>query len=853
MDVIEAIYAASGLDQTTFSLVFCVVIAWVVSLDACALTICQSGDLTLRIRSKKEDERNVFGAGLRHAFWHAFLFVAYLSIIELVSGLTYLITFALTQVLVWLAEPLAHLLPLLREFIPEDLDSFFSSFKRAFNTFVGVGTIVLVWITYRSKIIENHREKTVAGVSFGRRKDIEGLFRIVRCFPFVRRFADHALALTVAIDMLAVTAIIRVKFAWVSDAASGEGWHFGFWEHSPWTSDPTVLEYLRQLPTILSELGLFTLILLMVVFLMTSLSGLLVLALRKLSFGQSGSKTRLSERAVEFGIRLLRLGKNPTLLFLRVLEPFIIFSILGTTVAHLFVGPQHTGMTSWTLSQQVCIVLVFGCSMLASLVIAVGPRTIWEEVTAGSNITIKNHPELTGLEFREEWVLFRAFLSTVRWWSLAGWILVWSIGMVLIFASAYVEGDARLSLANFVHSASLLLGVISLVCLVTSEKFLQQETLVRGTFDRLAGLGSMFLSKLHFGVLLSAALVLMYLQITFSRGPEAVLQQIDPVVGGMLTIILIAELCFIFFALRERRSHGAGQPYVVTASEFWTAALGAIFVVQTSQIYLPDQAPTGASIWSMPLIIPSILMGLGIAVDVAIATIARFRDASMNFRNWAVPVALSHIMLPALGYYGWWFLGQQFESLGLLLGLLAFGLIAVFLYEAICEWLDAKPLVSLEPLTAWLFKGADDSSRGRFIMIMAVSMDALWSGPAKAAQAESGQWTPMEVFASFFIAGAVVAIVAGLSLLAAKGLRRSSFNDTNRMAKYLVGGKYVEATILFSFGLLSLWNAFAFWIGLGSLVECIAASGAFMLVIWIVFRKRFIREQLKELEEQPSS
>lgn len=244
-------------------------------------------------------------------------------------------------------------------------------------------------------------------------------------------------------------------------------------------------------------------------------------------------------------------------------------------------------------------------------------------------------------------------------------------------------------------------------------------------------------------------------------------------------------------------------------------------------------------------------MGLGIAVDVAIATLARFRDSSMSFSNWTLPVSATHILLPAFGYYGWWFLGQQFQGLGLILGLLAFSMIAVFIYGSICEWVDAEPIVSLEPLTDWLFKSADEHSRGRFVMIMAVSMDALWSGPAKAAQAESGQWTPLEVFVSFFIAGAVVAIVAELSLLVAMALRRSSFSNNRRLATYLVGGKYLEATILFAFGLLSLWNAFAVWIGLGSLLECIATSGVIMLLVWAVFRKRLMREQLAELEIEP--
>lgn len=93
-------------------------------------------------------------------------------------------------------------------------------------------------------------------------------------------------------------------------------------------------------------------------------------------------------------------------------------------------------------------------------------------------------------------------------------------------------------------------------------------------------------------------------------------------------------------------------------------------------------------------------------------------------------------------------------------------------------------------------------------------LNTLWSSPAKAAQEESGQWSTNEVFISVFIAGVVLALVSELSLLNAFNLRRISFQNTKRLAFYLVEGKYLEATILFAFGLSSLWNGLSYWIGL---------------------------------------
>ncbi len=251
-------------------------------------------------------------------------------------------------------------------------------------------------------------------------------------------------------------------------------------------------------------------------------------------------------------------------------------------------------------------------------------------------------------------------------------------------------------------------------------------------------------------------------------------------------------------------------------------------------------------------IVPSILMGLGIAIDVAIATLARFRDTAMGFKNWTLPVAISHILLPAIGYYGWWYLGQQFSAFALLLGLIAFAMIALFIYEAFCEWIGAEAIVSLSPITDRLFGGLGDGAKGRLVMVLAVSMDALWSGPAKAAQAESGAWAPYEVLISFFIAGAVVALVAEMALLAARALNRASFDDLRALARYLVGGKFLEATILFGFGVLSLWNAFAPWIGLGSLYPAIGISAGIMIILWLIFFPRLFNEQLADLEYEPT-
>lgn len=60
------------------------------------------------------------------------------------------------------------------------------------------------------------------------------------------------------------------------------------------------------------------------------------------------------------------------------------------------------------------------------------------------------------------------------------------------------------------------------------------------------------------------------------------------------------------------------------------------------------------------LAIPSQLMGLGIAIDVILATLAKYRDKDLGFWNWTFLIMCTHIGLPALGYYGFWGLSQTY-------------------------------------------------------------------------------------------------------------------------------------------------------------------------------------------------
>jgi len=237
-------------------------------------------------------------------------------------------------------------------------------------------------------------------------------------------------------------------------------------------------------------------------------------------------------------------------------------------------------------------------------------------------------------------------------------------------------------------------------------------------------------------------------------------------------------------------------------------------------------------------------MGLGIAFDVAVATVARFRNEAQTWKSWTLPVTATHILFPAFGYYSWWFFGSVAPILLTPLGLLAAVIVGLFLYEAFCDWINEKPVFALSSLTDALLPDTTAGQQAGIIVIAAVSMDALFSGPAKAAQAEVAGWTGMEIAISFLVAGAVVAIVAQMALMVANWLRGIKFTNLKTLAYWCLGGKYLEAAVIGGFGVLSLWSGVSFWLGGANLEMAIAIAGGLFAMLFFIFRRRLYDEQI---------
>lgn len=244
-------------------------------------------------------------------------------------------------------------------------------------------------------------------------------------------------------------------------------------------------------------------------------------------------------------------------------------------------------------------------------------------------------------------------------------------------------------------------------------------------------------------------------------------------------------------------------------------------------------------------LLPSILMGGGIAIDVTIATLAMFMVAGLSAKSWTLPITATHVIFPAFGYYLFWGLSESVPILSSILGLIGFLLVALFIYEVLCESVGAEPIFGISAWIGGVLKLDEEDSR-LFVRVLAVSWDALWSGPAKAAQADAGYWTVTEVILSFLVAGMTVAIIAQLALYTARFLKRRKFDSRSQMATWFVWGKWVELSVIGGFGILSLSHGLT---GNGNLYVSIGFATGFLGVVMLSLRYELYANALADAHE----
>lgn len=184
----------------------------------------------------------------------------------------------------------------------------------------------------------------------------------------------------------------------------------------------------------------------------------------------------------------------------------------------------------------------------------------------------------------------------------------------------------------------------------------------------------------------------------------------------------------------------------------------------------------------------SALMGLGIGFDVALATVARAGQLR-TFRMvllWVVGVSLTHTLFPMIGYLMAYFSVQVLPGMTPVIGVLAFTCIFVYLKGELQEL--ANP---------------EEQGEGRQLLvtlglILAVSWDALWSGPAKSAQVIG--WPEFLVWGSFLVVGGLVSLLAIFSLRFAHQINQYS----QRRPAMQWGGLWIQYSVIAYFGLLAM-------------------------------------------------
>lgn len=244
-------------------------------------------------------------------------------------------------------------------------------------------------------------------------------------------------------------------------------------------------------------------------------------------------------------------------------------------------------------------------------------------------------------------------------------------------------------------------------------------------------------------------------------------------------------------------------------------------------------------------LLPSILMGLGVAIDVFIATIVKFKDETLSWKSWTLPVTITHIAFPAVGYFLFWNLASALPFAQTVLGIIGFTLVALFVYEVLCEATGFTPLFGISNTIGSLFSFGKHEAQ-LFITVLAVSWDALWSGPAKAAQASAGDWNTYQVILSFAIAGLVVALMAEVALTLAKYLRKKRFSNPYTLARFNIIGKFFELSVIGGFGILSLWHTLSHT---ATLYQSISLAALLLIIIFMIIRQPLKATQLKEAKE----
>jgi hypothetical protein len=242
--------------------------------------------------------------------------------------------------------------------------------------------------------------------------------------------------------------------------------------------------------------------------------------------------------------------------------------------------------------------------------------------------------------------------------------------------------------------------------------------------------------------------------------------------------------------------------------------------------------------------LPSLVIGISITIDVFIVTLSKFRNATLSIKNWTIPLTFLHVILLMIGYFSFWWIAETYPETETVLNLFAFGLIALLIYEIICESIDIKPVFGISSWLSKIISLSKDTSK-HFVAIIAISLDAFSCGPAMSTEAIDNDWSFIEISLSFLIIGITVAAFTQLALVGAWLFRKIEFHDTKKLTYLNFYGKYIELSVIGGFGILPLWKSTGLFLSEVSLLSSILISSLVIIVVFIFINERLFRNEYR--------
>lgn len=444
-----------------WSLFLAVFVGFAVSLDVCGLLLSQWKDFQPadgRPRGTPNSggaaPKKIFNQALMHAIWHVSLFLLYMGAVSLLVNIAPNVFEFISNGVVFVFE---KFLPLLRQ-VFKDIHISIPKFdlnlmKGNFVLIVGSVTVMLVWITYKQKLVENHSDKfeDVHNPLKGSRGDIRLIYDVLMGMDSVvkkvfgvdifKSRLDHALAAAVAVDVLAISALIRVYFEGATDkgtldkSSHKNDFHFDF---IPFSEES--FSFLGIDVNIL----IFSAIMFIVV-----LSMALVCAFSARYFCRNGPPVSV-------------------LILLRVFEPIIVFGMLTFALEHLVVGMDSiTIRSAYKIVEHPSAKFVMCLIFLATVFFAAGGTKIfariYRSVKDGSNI------DTSGIILSsDELNMSNVYSLCIKWFVNIFCFFTFCFMFATIFAWSHQVSkslNSEMAVSLFVGNFAIFIGVLSVMFL----------------------------------------------------------------------------------------------------------------------------------------------------------------------------------------------------------------------------------------------------------------------------------------------------------------------------------------------------------------------------------------------------